>query len=134
ATIMSPSSTPGIADPYWYEWTVGLEQVVALLNPDNQIASVTFQAPTLTGLDDVAITLTNGDRRLIQVKHTRADRSLTFSQLVVADDGDDESLLAYTARVWHEAQVSGGKAVPVIFTNRGLGRKPFKVNEKAQTS
>jgi len=35
--------TAGIADPYWYEWSVGLLYVVDLLTPDSNIKSVIFQ-------------------------------------------------------------------------------------------
>lgn len=35
-------STPGIGDLYWYEWYIGLEQVINMLDPDTNIKSVTF--------------------------------------------------------------------------------------------
>ncbi|KAB0441038.1 hypothetical protein [Lysinibacillus fusiformis] len=41
------NSTSGIGDPYWYEWTVGLDQTINMLNPDNNIKSITLQAPDL---------------------------------------------------------------------------------------
>lgn len=36
-------STPGIGDPYWYEWFVGLKYVLRMLNPDSGISCVVFQ-------------------------------------------------------------------------------------------
>jgi len=26
--------TPGIADPYWFEWYVGIENIIKMLNPN----------------------------------------------------------------------------------------------------
>lgn len=43
-------STPGIGDPYWYEWYVGLEQVIKMIDPDSGIVSVVFQHPDLIRL------------------------------------------------------------------------------------
>lgn len=30
-------ATPGIGDPYWFEWYVGLKNIINMLNPDNGI-------------------------------------------------------------------------------------------------
>ena len=38
------NTKPGMGDPYWYEWTVGLEYIVDMLNPDNRIKYVELQA------------------------------------------------------------------------------------------
>src|SRR5437588_3825077 len=35
-------STAGRGDPYWYEWFVGLTEVVDLLDPATEIVSVAF--------------------------------------------------------------------------------------------
>lgn len=32
-------ATPGIGDPYWFEWYVGLKNIINMLNPDNGIES-----------------------------------------------------------------------------------------------
>ena len=34
--------TPGIGDPYWYEWYVGLKNVIDMLNPDSRIEKVSL--------------------------------------------------------------------------------------------
>ena len=36
-------ATPGIGDPYWFEWYVGLKNIINMLNPDNGIEYVIFQ-------------------------------------------------------------------------------------------
>ncbi|MGR5959351.1 hypothetical protein ACT7DM_06005 [Bacillus cereus] len=40
--ISNPTS--GIADPYWYEWAVGLNYAIDMLNPDNNIESISFSS------------------------------------------------------------------------------------------
>ena len=35
-------ATPGIGDPYWFEWYVGLKNIINMLNPDNGIEYVIF--------------------------------------------------------------------------------------------
>ena len=40
-------STPGSGDPYFYEWYVGLSNIIEMLNPDSEIKSVTFQHASL---------------------------------------------------------------------------------------
>ena len=47
--------TPGIGDPYWFEWYVGLKHIVEMLNPDNGIESVIFQHPEYDTIDDVVV-------------------------------------------------------------------------------
>src|SRR5205807_452133 len=37
------SSTAGRGDPYWYEWFVGLIEVVELLDPTSNVERVAFQ-------------------------------------------------------------------------------------------
>ena len=51
-------SKPGIGDPYWYEWSVGEQQILNMLNEDNNINYVELQANTGLGLDDVVVTYT----------------------------------------------------------------------------
>lgn len=36
-------ATPGIGDPYWFEWYVGLKNIINMLNPDNGIESLFWQ-------------------------------------------------------------------------------------------
>lgn len=35
---------PGMGDPYWYEWSVGEQQIINMLNEDNNIEYVELQA------------------------------------------------------------------------------------------
>lgn len=57
-----------------------------MLNPDNRIKCVELQANVKLGLDDVVVTYENGETLFIQVKHTRADDTLTFGNLVSIDN------------------------------------------------
>ena len=47
---------PGMGDPYWYEWSVGEQQIINMLNEDNNIEYVELQANVGLGLDDVVVT------------------------------------------------------------------------------
>ena len=46
-------ATPGIGDPYWFEWYVGLKNIINMLNPDNGIEYVIFQCSKYNTIDDV---------------------------------------------------------------------------------
>ncbi|ASV08090.1 hypothetical protein B2G50_00125 [Leptospira interrogans serovar Canicola] len=59
-------TSPGIGDPYWYEWTVGLKSIVEMLNPDNEIQSVTFQANHISGWDDIVVRHHSGKKFTIK--------------------------------------------------------------------
>lgn len=72
--------TSGQAHPYWYEWFVGLIEVVRLLNPDEGIEKVTFQVASIQGWDDVVVTNVNG-KLLYQVKHTREKSNLELRRI-----------------------------------------------------
>ena len=56
---------PGMADPYWYEWSVGQSYLVDMLNPDSHIKCVELQANVQLGLDDVVITYDDEKTRFI---------------------------------------------------------------------
>lgn len=92
------SSNPGagLGDPYWYEWSVGLEYVLDLLDPAKNVSSVTLQKSGHKGLDDVVVAFADGTNRFIQVKHTRAEDSLTFGEMVTSGKNED-SLLKHMA-------------------------------------
>ncbi|MFJ8087098.1 hypothetical protein ACIQ7N_02635 [Lysinibacillus sp. NPDC095746] len=48
-------TTPGIGDPYWYEWYVGIEQLIKMLDPDKKIKYVMFQSDVHNTIDDVVV-------------------------------------------------------------------------------
>ena len=83
------NSKAGQAHPYWYEWFVGLIEVVKLLNSDEGITQVAFQVASIHGWDDVVVTHANG-RRLFQVKHTREKNNLRFGSLVEVEKSPDQ--------------------------------------------
>lgn len=113
---------PGMGDPYWYEWSVGEQQIINMLNEDNNIEFVELQANVGLGLDDVVVTYSDGRVLCIQVKHTRADDTLTFADLVYPAKKTSKSLLAELADSWQEESSKYTEVIPQIFTNRRKGQ------------
>lgn len=120
---------PGMHDPYWYENSVGLKYIIDMLNPDNHIKYVELQADMPLGLDDVVITYENDVTRFIQVKHTRADDTLTFGDLVTQDTlvkdstSPKLSLLGTLAKSWAETRHEYSDSEVFIVTNRSVGTR-----------
>lgn len=115
-------SKPGIGDPYWYEWSVGEQQILNMLNEDNNINYVELQANTGLGLDDVVVTYKDARVLCIQVKHTRVESTLTFADLVCSTERASKSLLAELADSWQKESEKYDEVIPQIFTNRRVGR------------
>ena len=133
---------PGMGDPYWYEWSVGAfrdadtgrqkdrpfylsvgeQQIINMLNEENNIEYVELQANVGLGLDDVVVTYSDGKVLCIQVKHTRADDTLTFADLVYSAKKTSKSLLAELADSWQEESRRYTEVIPQIFTNRRKGQ------------
>ncbi|KMK71890.1 hypothetical protein ACJ64_03740 [Bacillus safensis] len=127
---MSNNNTAGIGDPYWYEWSIGLLNVIDMINPDNKIEAVTLQATKAQGLDDVVVSYQNGDKKYYQVKHTRTDDTITFGYLVSKDD-KGMSLLKSLAKAWKEVKKKeGDKIIPILYTNRKYGTKTTTVKDE----
>lgn len=59
--LNSAKTKPGMGDPYWYEWSVGQQYFIDMLNPDNNIKCVELQANVKLGLDDVVVTYEGGE-------------------------------------------------------------------------
>ena len=57
---------PGMGDPYWYEWSVGIKYIIDMLLPENGIKCVELQANVELGLDDVVVTYNDDNKRFIQ--------------------------------------------------------------------
>lgn len=113
---------PGMGDPYWYEWSVGEQQIINMLNEENNIEYVELQANIGLGLDDVVVTYSDGKVLCIQVKHTRVDDTLTFADLVYSAKKTSKSLLAELADSWQEESRRYTEVIPQIFTNRRKGQ------------
>lgn len=113
---------PGMGDPYWYEWSVGEQQIINMLNEDNDIKFVELQANVGLGLDDVVVTYSDGRVLCIQVKHTRADDTLTFADLVYTSKKTSKSLLAELADSWQEESSKYTEVIPQVYTNRRKGQ------------
>jgi hypothetical protein len=122
--MSSKHTSAGIGDPYWYEWSLGLRYVIAMLRPDSGICSVTLQQTGSKGLDDVVVRMTSGDIRLIQVKHTREGNSLTFGDLVTAGEVGGVPLLSLLANNWkREQEQTEASCRAMLLTNRGAGER-----------
>ena len=126
----SAETKPGMADPYWYEWSVGQQYIIDMLNPDNRIKCVELQANVKLGLDDVVVTYENGETLFIQVKHTRADDTLTFGNLVSIDNSKSKySLLGELAKSWSDEKDNYQKTKVCLFTNRRAGNRASSAGE-----
>ncbi|MDU5149825.1 MAG: hypothetical protein E6215_06075 [Anaerococcus prevotii] len=124
----SAKTKPGMADPYWYEWSVGQKYIVEMLNPDSHIQYVELQADVQLGLDDVVITYDNGKTKFIQVKHTRVDDTITFGDIVSTgklkkDINSKCSLLGELARSWNLEKGLHTDSEVYIFTNKKVGSR-----------
>ncbi len=116
-----------MGDPYWYEWSVGLLYALDMLNPDCEIKSVILQAQDLQGLDDVVVNFCNGETTCIQIKHTRENNSLTFSDLIRRKEGKG-SYLNQFYNDWKKGVSKGYKdCAAVLFTNRKSGVRKSKI-------
>ena len=117
------NSSAGIGDPYWYEWTVGLRYIIQMLDESSGISSVTLQASSISGWDDVVVKRGDSqDDEWIQVKHSRIDDTLTFGDLVSPTSGG-ASLLHSLQKSWQKHSSADNNWKAVIFTNRPAGQR-----------
>lgn len=127
-------SIPGIANPQWYEWYVGLKQLIRMINPDNNIEYVMFQAADYDTIDDIVVGYKNRIEMCYQVKHEISESSkngMTFNKLITAStrrSGTEKKSLLYSlAAGWQEASGKNeNKIIPVLYTNRNLGKSRSK--------
>jgi hypothetical protein len=125
------SEQPGSGAPYWYEWFVGLNEVISLLLPETHVESVTFQEKLAAPVDDVVVRFNNGQPPICyQVKYTSTGESssnLTFVNLISkpkASTGQEKpSLLSSLAKGWREfADKNGIEPIVVLYSNRHYGQ------------
>ena len=123
---------PGVGDPYWFEWYVGLDYVISMLEEDNDIESVTFQEAGLEGVDDVVVRRSHGLPMVcVQVKHkklsTSSSSNVTFGALISEREPGEggaskKSLLASLAAGWKQVVEEEGKSPEIVlYTNREMG-------------
>lgn len=125
---MGENLLAGIADAYWYEWYVGLEKVLDLLNPDMGVEGVTLQASQQQGLDDVIVRHNDKKIECIQVKHTRKDATLTYTYLFCKHTENGQTRPAYIKEYsddWKRVKDTYKKCIPIIYTNRKIGNKNY---------
>ena len=121
-------ATPGIGDPYWYEWYVGLKNIIEMLNPDNGIEYVIFQCSKYETIDDIVVGYKDGYHQICyQVKHeilTSKVQNLTFSKLLEKESKSKPCLLSAIALGWQNARESTNYQIkPILFTNRNLSTR-----------
>lgn len=125
---MGENLLAGIADASWYEWYVGLEKVLDLLNPDTGVVGVTLQASHQQGLDDVVVRHNNKKLECIQVKHTRKDTALTYTYLFCEHTENGKTRPACIKEYsddWKRVKDIYKKCIPIIYTNRKIGNKYY---------
>lgn len=115
---------PGIADPYWFEWYVGLKYVIDMINPDSKISGVTFQHESYSTIDDVVVEYNNGTIQMCyQIKHeiaTSQSNNLTFGKLLEKDK-NGKILFQSLFQGWKEATLEMSSEIkPILYTNRKL--------------
>lgn len=129
-------STPGIADPYWFEWYVGLKNIIDMINPDSGIESVVFQHETYNTIDDVVVEYQEGNKQICyQVKHeiaTSNSKNLTFGNLL--EKKNKKSLFSTLFTGWKEAvSHTNANINPILFTNRKISNRHIKRTYKDKT-
>lgn len=112
------NNLPGIGDPYWYEWFVGVRNVIKMLNPDNGIEYVIFQSSSYETIDDVVVGKKENIELCYQVKHVRTEKNLTFSSLIDNDKGSKKSLLTSIAEGWEKT--SKINIIPILYSNKAI--------------
>ena len=125
---MRDNKLAGIGDAYWYEWYVGLEKVLDLLNPDSGVAGVTLQASQQQGLDDVVVRYDDKKLECIQVKHTRTDATLTYTFLFckhIENGKTKPACIREYSDDWKSVKDTYRQCVPIIYTNKKIGNKNY---------
>lgn len=121
--------TAGTGDPYWYEWSVGLLYMVKMINSDSGIKNVVLQSEDSQSLDDVVVTYEDGMIEYIQVKHTRKDDSITYSDMI--EGGSKKSYLYKYSSEWKIMERKNqGKNKVVFFTNRKMGKRKHTLEDE----
>lgn len=121
--------TAGTGDPYWYEWSVGLLYMVKMINSDSGIKNVVLQSEDSQSLDDVVVTYEDGMVEYIQVKHTRKDDSITYSDMI--EGGSKKSYLYKYSSEWKIMERKNqGKNKVVFFTNRKMGKRKHTLEDE----
>lgn len=122
------STQPGSGDPYWYEWYVGLDNVIDLIAGRGGINSVTFQEANLTGIDDVVVRYQdNRGATCYQVKFkketTISAKDITFATIVSNNTTTrKKALVGELAAGWKQLCESEGTPPNVVlYSNRASG-------------
>ena len=121
---------PGAGDTNFYEWYVGLENVIKMLNPDSNIRCVIFQHDEYDTVDDVVVEKTDGNVQICyQVKHnveTAETKSLTFGSMLEIstrqkNPENRKCLFEALYQGWRQACAASGSLIqPVLFSNRKI--------------
>lgn len=115
----------GIGTPYWYEWEIGIIECLKMMT-NTSIEAVTIQSNEFQSLDDVVVKYTDGSIANIQVKHTDANYTLTYSDL------ESDKMLKSWASEWNKVKANYTIRSLSIVTNRKWG--PNATNGKCSFS
>lgn len=112
------SDSSGKHTPYWYESSVGLLKIIEMLNPESQIDSVSLQKTGVKGWDDVVVERSGKlPNQYFQVKHTRANDTLSFGD-IVGSSVNNPSLIQHLFEGWCQMKLGDEGAECVIYSNR----------------
>jgi len=113
------NTSAGDGAPYWYEWSVGLQEMLKSLQPDSKIAGVTIQSHLVQGWDDVVVRYLDGSYCFIQVKHSSKDGSFTVGSLL-EKRSDGQTLIGYLYKQWCAIE-KNDDSTAVLFSNKVWG-------------
>ena len=121
---------PGAGDAILYEWYVGLENVIKMLNTDSGIRCVIFQHDEYDTVDDVVVAYADGNVQMCyQVKHnieTAETKSLTFGSMLEVstkqkNPENRKCLFEALFKGWKQACATSGFIIkPILFSNRKI--------------
>lgn len=127
---------PGAGDSILYEWYVGLENVIKMLNPDSGICCVIFQHDEYDTVDDVVVQYNDGNVQMCyQVKHnieTAASKSITFGNMLEVskkqkNPENRKCLFEAMLQGWKKACTTSEVDInPILFSNRKIHNRRSK--------
>ncbi|SHE90125.1 hypothetical protein SAMN02745784_02169 [Tissierella praeacuta DSM 18095] len=103
--------TAGDQTSTWYEWYIGIDFLVDLIDPNSIVRAVIFQADDSQKLDDVVIRYKNKTEKRFQVKHTTDNSSLGLETLI-------NKYLEDFSLEWHNLYNDSNDLQFILYTNR----------------
>lgn len=95
----------------WYEWYIGIDFLVDLINPNSLISCVIFQANDSQKLDDIVVRYKDGSEKRFQIKHTTDNSKLGLATLI-------SEYLKDFSKEWKTLYTNSNKMKFILYTNR----------------